>query len=134
MDLVLKRTEASVDGIMGELYDDSHNLLCYTLEHAYDSGNGDGSYAPKIPAGQYNCVRGTHKLLNMTSTFVTFEITNVPNHTHILFHPGNYNKDSDGCVLLGLEKSDTAVLKSRDAFAKFMVLETNIDEFQLTVI
>lgn len=138
MNLILRRSEAREDGILGKLYDTNDNLIAYTLEHAYDSGHGNGSYEPKVPAGAYTCVRGTHRLASMTHSFVTFEIENVPGHTNILFHSGNTNDDSNGCVLLGagcVEMQGRAFLTtSRKAFQAFIALQANLNEFQLTVI
>lgn len=137
MNLILNRTEYESDGIFGQLLDENNNIICVTLEHAYDSSNGDGSYAPKLPAGIYTCERGQHQLANMKAPFTTFEIMNVPGHTNILYHVGNYNKDSEGCVLLGQEISSfeghNVITHSKAAFQKFMELQENIDQFTLTV-
>lgn len=137
MDLVLIRTQKRDDGVFGELYDAQMNQIAVTLEHAYDSGHGDGSYASKLPAGQYQCIRGEHRLHSSPIPFATFEITGVPGHSQILFHVGNYNKDSDGCVLLGKytqEANGTQMIGlSRSTFYKFMTLQSGVDKFTLIV-
>jgi hypothetical protein len=133
MNVILKRTDFLADGIFGNLYDENNKLLFATLEHAFDSGAGDGSFAPKIPSGSYKCVRGQHQLAHMTQPFITFEVTNVPGHTNILFHQGNFNKDSEGCILLGTLRVNDTIIHSADAFKSFMNLEDNIDQFILTV-
>ena len=92
MIVTLKRTEFRDDGIFGEL--SAGNLNLVTLEHSYDK-------KPKIPVGTYKCVRGVHHLANMVHPFTTFEVTGVPGHTNILIHPGNWNSDSEGCILVG---------------------------------
>lgn len=140
MNLQLKRIDFREDGIFGVLSDEAGNLVCNTLEHAYDSGSGDGSYVPKIPAGVYTCLRGEHQLAHMPTPFTTFELQNVPGHSNILLHAGNYNDDSEGCVLLGMSvgrsiiKNCEMLLNSKIAFSKFMFLQVGINEFQLTVI
>lgn len=135
MDLILKRTEFLESGIFGHLYDLDGNLIASTLEHAYDAGNGDGSYAPKLPAGEYTCLRGQHQLSHMRQSFITFEVLNVPGHTGILFHVGNFNDDSNGCILLGSSTNESAhyIEQSQLAFNKFMRLQEDINEFKLTV-
>lgn len=137
MNLTLLRSDSSVDGIFGELLDDSGNHKFYTLEHAYDSGAGNGSYASKVPAGEYKCVKGMHQLKSMSYPFQTFEVTNVPGHVGILFHVGNYNNDSSGCILVGtnqlLHTLTPMITKSQMAFDDFMKLQSNINEFTLTV-
>ena len=49
-----------------------------------------------IPAGTYTCQR-----IYSMKFGETFEVTNVPNRTHILFHKGNLDDDSHGCILIG---------------------------------
>src|SRR5271169_2411605 len=99
----LTRNDANVNGIFGTLTDDSGNTYA-TLEHAYEQP--DGSYAPKTPPGTYTCQKGMHTLEHHPAPFQAFEITNVPNHTDILIHIGNYNADSEGCVLIGEKRVD----------------------------
>lgn len=137
MNLKLNRTDFREDGIFGQLLDEADGEVAVTLEHSYDSGLGDGSYAPKLPPGTYQCVRGQHQL-HSGPPFITFEITNVPGHTNILLHVGNYNEDSEGCVLLGRRVLDDGMGKrmitsSRNTFNKFMDLQNNCNEFTLTV-
>lgn len=135
MDLTLKRNKSGPDGIFGTLSDDSGQFVKVTLEHAYLEGTED---APKIPDGNYTCVRGQHQLPGMAAPFTTFEITGVPGHSKLLFHTGNYNRDSKGCVLLGETEANihgvTIITGSRIAFQAFMTLQEGIDEFQLTVL
>jgi len=135
MDLNLKNTDFRPDGIFGILTDTDGGFVAEILQHAYQQA--DGSWAPKVPPGTYTCVRGMHLLEGMTAPFATFEVTNVPNHSGILFHIGNYNRDSDGCLLIGemLSKNDSfwMILDSRVAFTAFMNMQANVDEFILTV-
>lgn len=123
--LSLTRTRFDHDGIFGELKDgDKH--VCYTLEHSFDC-------EPAVPAGTYTCRRGTHHLGGMANNFITFEVQNVPGHTGILFHTGNTNRDSEGCILLGQSVKGSVLLNSRPAFATFMELLERLPEFTLTV-
>lgn len=128
MNLKLKRNLKSQDGIFGELLDDKGNKILSTLEHAYLLVN---SYEAKIPDGNYRCVRGEHQLHNGL-VFNTFEVI-TPSHKGILFHSGNFNKDSEGCILLGLRKEGTSVVESKRAFADFMSLQDGVQEFMLGV-
>lgn len=130
MNLILIRNKFMLYGIMGELTDVAGGIICVTLEHAY--AQADNSYLPKLPCGDYNCYRGEHRLHNLIP-FTTFEITGVPECTRILFHKGNTNKDSEGCVLLGTTKDALGIADSHDAFDKFMSLQSGVDHFVLTV-
>lgn len=126
----LTRKKFRPDGIFSELKDQNGNLLAHTLEHSYDG-------LPKILNGTFTCVRGPHRLHNMTEDFTTFEITGVIGHKDLLFHWGNFNKDSEGCVLLGqseeLVNGVEMVTTSRPTFAKFMSGLEGVDTFTLIV-
>jgi hypothetical protein len=135
MNLTLSRHKFRADGIFGEVTDEAYQLVCVTLEHAYPADTV--GFLPKVPAGKYTCVRGTHKLHD-NIPFETFEIMGVPGHTGILFHQGNYDKDSEGCVLVGQqigyqENKSLMIMQSRDAFKKFLDLQDGVDSFQLTI-
>lgn len=136
MNVTLNRTQYRADGIFGELRSDTnHKVLSFILEHAYLQD--DGSYQPKVPPGVYTCKRGDHKLHNMVNAFTTFEVLNVPNHSGILFHIGNYCADSDGCLLMGEaivpSSKGQMITQSKANFADFMKLQDGLDSFQLTV-
>lgn len=136
MNLKLTRTLFEPYGIFGELaFTDASPLrYCYTLEHAFQVGD---QWMPVIPEGIYNCVRGWHQLSN-AEPFETFEITGVEGHKGLLFHAGNFNADSHGCVLLGREIIDSAaggkmIGNSKVTFENFMRRLADVDEFTLVV-
>jgi len=132
MNLRLLRNKAVQNGVYGTLLDESGQEVAVTLEHAYLQT--DGSYCAKIPKGEYTCVRGQHALPSRPAvTFETFEITGVPGHTGILFHKGNYNTDSEGCVLLGSYMGPGCILESALAFAHFLDIQAGCDSFALVV-
>jgi hypothetical protein len=137
MNLVLKNTDFIDAGIFGELLDENGKFLFYTLQHAYETTSGSMKYEPKVIEGTYTCKRGMHQLAHMTFPFETFEITNVPNHINILFHVGNYNDDSSGCVLLGAGRSMNSrtpmISQSNKAFNAFLNLQKGVDTFTLVV-
>lgn len=132
MTLRLKRIWFKEEGVFGELCSVTDKHYFYTLEHSY------GGKA-KIPNGTYTCKRGPHRLHGMTEDFETFEVTGVPGHTGLLFHWGNYNKDSNGCILIGesITKPGTMyrsmLTNSRAAFKQFMLLTSGLDAFTLIV-
>lgn len=123
------------DGIFSWLSLDDGRQLATTLEHSYANGE---FYLPKIPNGTYVCVRGTHKLGIDGEPFDTFEITGVEGHTGLLFHCGNFDNDSRGCVLLGdglgQQGSQEMVTHSRDAFKRFMETLGDAQTFPLVVV
>jgi hypothetical protein len=134
--LKLLRTIYSADGIFGQLCDEAGNLICSTLEHSYSDGYG--GFGSKIPLGTFQCIRGLHELHGMTKPFSTFEVTGVKGHKGILFHTGNRNADSEGCILLGLAiirgGSFRELTGSVLAFNKFSELVKGLDSFTLEVV
>lgn len=74
----------------------------------------------------------------MTEDFETFEITGVPGHSNLLFHWGNFNQDSEGCILLGERTAEEGngemITNSRAAFARFMGIQAGIGSFDLIVV
>lgn len=131
MDLVLVRRDSNPNGIFSDLNDGDGKRIAETLEHAYLI---NGTYQAKIPVGTYTCVRGAHRLEGMSQDFITFEVTGVVNHQNILFHCGNTEKDSSGCILLGEARTGDMVTNSKITFAKFLHLQDGLDKFQLIVI
>lgn len=137
MNLTLTRTDFLSTGIFGELDADDESMTLFTLEHAYQvsesADSASASWAAKIPSGVYKCLRGQHQLNGMTHAFETFEIMDVPGHSKILFHPGNTENDSEGCVLLGLARENNMILNSRAAFEKFMECQVGVDTFTINI-
>lgn len=141
MNLTLTRFKYGIDGIFGELKATADFTdVAVTLERAYpmvDQVNGHTVFA-KIPQGVYICERGIHQLSH-GGPFETFEVTGVTGHTDLLFHQGNYDSDSQGCILLGAAVAQVTpdtqmVTDSRETFANFMTLQSGEDSFTLTVI
>ncbi len=130
MNLKLTRNSYASDGIFGTLTDESGSQVAVTLEHAYPLLT---TFEAKIPPGVYTCVRGEHVLHN-GAPFNTFEVTGVAGHAGILFHSGNFNKDSEGCVLLGQSVLLGAIINSKRAFADFMSLQDGLQTFTLEVV
>lgn len=131
----LTRNDKSENGIFGALMAEIPEFKCVTLEHPYLVGE---QYLPKLAVGTYLCQRGMHRLEGMDHDFEAFEILDVPAFeglavTKILFHIGNYIKDSHGCVLLGDIRQPEMITHSADAFNRFMAALEHVDQFQLVV-
>jgi hypothetical protein len=138
MKFMLTRNLCIESGIFGTLVADDGSFTCITLEHAYDSGNGDGSYTAKVAPDTYICRRHPPTRL----PYETFELQNVPDFqgkpvVGILIHKGNYDKDSEGCILIGTSVVDLnngkMITSSAPIFNQFMSLLNGIDEFTLTI-
>lgn len=129
--MILERTIYSPYGIFGVLTHDDHTEICRTLEHAYEQP--DGSFRPKVKAGVYMCIKGIHRLTK-GDPFETFEVVGVKGHSGILFHTGNTNADSAGCILVGKKIENKALVQSRVAFLDLMVILGKTETFPLLVI
>ena len=103
--------------------------ICLTLE-PYTRDNERNISC--IPTGQYICNR-----VDSPKYGDVFEVSNIQNRSHVLFHWGNRDKDTEGCILLGEEfgllHGDWSVLSSKKAFNEFMNILKEEDQFTLTI-
>lgn len=101
-----------------------------TLEEAWRDNQRQVSC---IPTGNYTISR--HRSPKFGETFI---VNNVPGRSHILFHAGNTDEDTLGCILVGCEygelKKKPAVLRSRAAFLLFMNLLSGLDKVNLQIV
>ncbi len=129
MNVSIIRLEESSHGIIGILRINTQ-VICCTLEPPDRDNKPDISC---IPRGSY-----TVRRVNSPKYGNTFEITEVPGRTHILFHPGNTAGDTRGCVLLGQSfgflDGRRAVLRSKHAFQRFLEHTRDVDEFRLEIV
>lgn len=124
----LIRHEEGERGVIGILKIDKE-VFCYTLELP-DKMNKINEGC--IPNKQYKCER-----IISPKFGETFEITNVPGRSYILFHKGNTVDDTSGCVILGSEvgklRGQRAVLNSGRTFEQFMAIMADKSMFHLTI-
>jgi len=106
-----------------------------TLEPTYplDELHPEGPQFVKIPAGRYRCVRTVY----FRGNYDTYEVTGVLGHSRLLFHAGNVERDTEGCILvgqrIGLVDDVLGVLNSRLGFAELMQLLDGREAFDLLV-
>lgn len=124
----LKRIAENKDGTFGVLIDGDvpFSLTCE------DRWRDNKKNISCIPYGSYICKR-----VKSSRFGNTFEITDVPNRTHILFHTGNTELNTHGCILIG-ERFEyyidrVAVLSSKVGFQEFLKRTRDIDKFELII-
>lgn len=126
--LTLKRIAENEDGTFGVLLD-GNTPFAVTLEREWLNNQPMESC---ISAGDYICKR-----VVTPKHGEVFEVTGVKNRTAILFHKGNVEDHSKGCILVGeqFETLDgkTAILQSGKGFTEFLERLKGRDEFQLAV-
>lgn len=127
--LVLKRVSTNWHSTFGVLIDGTEPFAV-TLEPPWRDNEEDVSC---IPAALYMCRR------TQSSHFgETFEVTNVPGRSHILFHKGNTPGDTAGCILVAerFERlvNQPAVQLSADGFGDLMRRMKNTNRFFLSIV
>lgn len=136
--VTLLRVRENKWGTFGVLIDEEESEqlpICLTLERRWLNNQTNLS---SIPLGEYACVR--HESPTFGETFL-IKIESRPN---ILFHWGNFQENSLGCVILA-EKYDKVfnkksglfewgVAESKDAFNEFMARLNGKDSFKLLVL
>ena len=106
-------------------------LQLYTLELP-DLGNQQNISC--IPEGEYEA----HRIYS-PKFGKCFHIQDVPGRSEILIHKGNYNKDTHGCILVGMGHADINedgvmdVIESTRAMEKLQNAITT-DQFELIII
>ena len=122
------RLEESEQGTIGILKINKV-VFCFTLEPPDRENERNIS---SIPTGQYVCEPYFSNRHGQT-----FQITDVPGRSYILFHAGNTVKHTEGCPLLGSHqdklKGDRAVLNSGATFKRFVEAVGVGNKFHLTV-
>jgi hypothetical protein len=93
---------------MGELGVNGQTL-CYTLEPA-PGGGSEGKGA--IPEGTYTA----HLRYDKKDQW-RIQLDDVPGFTGIQIHIGNYPKDTEGCILVGMDSDEDAGTLSRSSEA-----------------
>ena len=116
------------DGTFGVLFD-GDIPFCLTLEREWKDNEKNISC---IPRGSYLCKR-----VQSPKFGDTFEVCDVPGRSHILFHRGNIEDDTHGCLVTGEEygkyKDKVAVLSSGRAFKEFKKRTENLEYFKLEI-
>lgn len=103
--------EPSVNGAtFGSLYLDGH-WQCFTLEDQVREPFVKVPGQTAIPAGRYRV------LLTMSARFqrVLPLLSGVPHFEGIRIHAGNAAWDTEGCILVGMDRQVSQVLRSRVA-------------------
>lgn len=117
MTIILQRNNNGVGCTLGQLFINGKQAAV-TLE----------PHTPAIPAGEYACI--PHSGPEWQNVW---EITNVPGHTAILIHAGNFPKDTHGCVLVGRSYGLGYMSIEHSRNTLYALRDTLPDNFTLTV-
>jgi hypothetical protein len=125
---ILQRLSSSDKCTLGVMKDENNVPFITTLELPWLDNKDNISC---IPAGIYECER----YKSPKRGYVVFLLKNVPDRDFVEIHIGNFPKDTDGCILIGMSfMSDCSIGDSRDAFSKFMNKLEGQDKLTLKVV
>lgn len=97
-------------------------LQCYSGEDKVREVDGEDvslwkiPHETAIPRGRYRVVLAHSERFQR----ITPHVLDVPGFTSIEIHPGNTEKDTEGCILVGEARDDKELINSRVAFDKLM--------------
>lgn len=140
MDLIMriKRVASTKHGTFGVIiWKDAPFAL--TLERPW-ANNQKGKSC--IPAGEYAVLRckasPDYGFKNSSKFGDTFQVMNVPGgRSYILFHKGNLDDDTRGCILLGEQygflRGQPAILASGPGFKEFLGIMATKNGFDLVI-
>lgn len=134
----IKRVASTKDGTFGVIFRHDGVPFALTLERPW-ANNQKGKSC--IPAGEYavkRCKASPDYGFKDSPRFGnTFQVTNVPGRSHILFHKGNLDDDTRGCILIGEQygflRGHPAILASGPGFKEFLGIMATENGFILGI-
>ncbi|EIQ9550602.1 hypothetical protein LXS48_000730 [Campylobacter jejuni] len=147
MKITINRRYTGKTCVIGKfkVLDDEEKILfeCFSLEE--DKEGLESGKDLRIPEGNYNLRRHTPSRFENTlrsitkkdDTMINVYNDDVPSSRAILIHWGNTDKDTQGCILLGLTKDNNneSVGQSRQACKEFYDLMhgKNLEDIKLEI-
>ena len=128
MTLKLIRDDDNGERTLGRLYCEDE-FLCYTLENTWADNTPRVSC---IPTGVYPLTTKKYGRYWDKYKMPIPILKKTSPREQILIHPGNYAKDTLGCILVGDTKVENAVLNSRNTWKKFHSIITSCDTIKIT--
>ena len=105
-----------------------------TLERPWLNNQPDISC---IPLGTYPLLRVRDRITSGGMNILSTYEVQIPSRAGVLFHVGNYVRDTHGCILCGLGFSfpqvEPMITNSTLAFSRFIEMTNNADSATLTV-
>jgi len=124
MNLILKRFEYGTNYTIGKLYN-GDEYVCYTLEDKFRQVEKDPVSSWKVP-GATAIPTGVYKVVVDFSNHFQKDlphVLDVEGFEGIRIHSGNSDKDTEGCILLGMNwAGNDWISNSTIALGKFMTM------------
>ncbi|EGS5736003.1 hypothetical protein JEB64_000938 [Campylobacter jejuni] len=149
MKITINRRYTGKTCVIGKfkVLDDEEKILfeCFSLEE--DKEGLESGKDLRMPAGVYNLKRHSPSRFENTlrsitkkddDTMINVYNDDVPSSRAILIHWGNSDKDTQGCILLGLTKANDneSVGQSRQACKEFydLMYGKNLEDIKLEIV
>lgn len=130
--LKLNRIQFTEKSTIGELrVDDDENRFCFTLEDMVRPPGVKIAGKTAIPAGNYEIIINWSQRFKRPMPL----LLDVPNFKGVRIHAGNTSEDTEGCILVGFNRSPDFVGNSRAAFdTLFAVISRATNEEEIVTI
>lgn len=127
MELKLERDELREDFTLGKLFVDNV-FFCYVVEDKVRPEKIKAVTA--IPYGRYKVI------VNMSNRFKKLMplLIDVPFFEGVRIHSGNTAKDTEGCLIVGMARTENGVGLSRVAFTKLMEKLKGQNNIYITIV
>ena len=123
MRLILKRDEDNGECTLGRLYVEDE-FICYTLENTWKNNERRVSC---IPEGCYPLTTKEYGRFYDKYQMPIPILEDTDPRSEILIHPGNFAKDTLGCILVGSTQVKSAVYDSVVTWKKWHGVITHCD-------
>ena len=127
MRLILKRDEDNGECTLGRLYCEGE-WLCYTLENTWKNNERRVSC---IPEGTYPLTTKEYGRFYDKYQMPIPILEDTEPRSEILLHPGNFAKDTLGCILVGSTQVKNAVYDSVVTWKKWHGVITQCDSITI---
>lgn len=130
MDLLLTRDILTPFFTIGTLTIDGRDLECYTMEDTVREVPGEPVEKWKIwgqtaiPYGRYEVEITFSRRFQRPLPL----LLNVPGFDGIRIHAGNTQADTEGCILVGMQKMGDSIRESRIALTNLIAILLDINE------
>lgn len=120
MNLTLVREIFSDKSTIGSLLDEEGEFICYTLEDRVREDPNKMTVVNEAKVyGETAIPSGTYKVIVTWSPRFKRQLPlliGVPGFEGIRIHTGNTDKDTEGCILVGMQRGKDIIYDSRVAF------------------
>lgn len=122
MKATLRRNKSTAESTIGELTIEGQKFAILELPWLNNL-----KMVSCIPPGIYCC-----KVKDSPSRGKVYEVTDVEGREHILIHVGNFPRDTEGCILIGMQPGVNMINNSKIALAKLFEI-TKDEPFALVI-